>query len=219
MPGSIGLSLGRVGSVSSTSDSIEEQPFGVSPMSFAPIHCARCTFENHAASRFCESCGLPLGTAEPDAEAAQEALGPYEVPDPADPDTSRVIREFALRSGYDVQPAGHGYRLVVPMPSDRQQAVYVGYVGADRDGRPMIALVSVCGPANHRDSPSLLKLNAVTVEGHFAIKVLRGEEYYVVIRNLTPEMAYETDAQSVVERIAELADGLEDRLTRGRDLF
>lgn len=188
-------------------------------MSFTTIYCARCTSENHASARFCESCGLPLGTVEPDAEAAQEALGPYEVPDPADPDTSRVIQDFASRSGYEVHPAGHGYRLVVPMASDRRQAVYVGYVGTDRDGRPIIALVSVCGPANHRDSPTLLKLNAVTVEGHFAIKVLRGEEYYVVIRNLTPEMAYETDAASVVRHIAELADGLEDRLTRGRDLF
>ncbi len=118
-----------------------------------------------------------------------------------------------------MHPAGHGYRLVVPLPTDRTQGVSVGYVGADRDGRPIIALVSVCGPANHRDSGSLLKLNAVTVEGHFAIKVLRGEEYYVVIRNLTPEMAFEADATSLVERIAELADGLEDRMTRGRDLF
>src|SRR5690606_14914559 len=100
------------------------------------------TAENHASARFCESCGLPLGSAEPDAEAAQEALGPYEVPDPADPDTSRVIREFVAEAGVEAHPAGHGYKLVVPMPPDRHQAVYVGYVGTDPSGRPIIALVS-----------------------------------------------------------------------------
>jgi hypothetical protein len=188
-------------------------------MPFTTIICARCTGENHSSARFCDSCGLPLGAVEPDAEAAQEALGPYEIPDPADPDTSRVIRDFVGQAGFEAHPAGHGYRLIVPMPSDRRQAVYVGYVGTDRDERPIISLVSVCGTANQRDGRDLLKLNAVTVEGHFAIKVLRGEEYYVVIRNLTPETAFEADAPAIVRRIAELADGLEDRLTRGRDLF
>ena len=89
------------------------------------------------------------------------------VPDPADPDTSRVIREFVAQAGVEAHPAGHGYKLIVPMRSDRQQAVYVGYVGTDPTGRPIIALVSVCGPTNQRDNRSLLKLNAVTVEGHF----------------------------------------------------
>ena len=105
------------------------------------------------------------------------------------------------------------------MPLDRRQAVYVGFGGLDRDGRAIVALVSVCGPANPRDARDLLKLNAVTVEGHFAVKVLRGEEYFVVIRNVDADAVPGLDAAVTVRRIAELADGLEDRLTRGRDLF
>ena len=41
----------------------------------------------------------------------------------------------------------------------------------------------------------------------------------VVVRNLTPESAFEAEDPGIVRRIAELADGLEDRLSRGRDLF
>ena len=50
-----------------------------------------------------------------------------------------------------------------------------------------LALVSVCGPVNDRDCRTLLKLNARIVEGHFAIRVLRGEEYFVVIENVPAE--------------------------------
>jgi len=64
-----------------------------------------------------------------------------------------------------------------------------------------------------------LKLNARFVEGHFAIRVLRGEEYFVVIENLPVDALQSIDARSLVRRVAELADGLEDRLSRGRDLY
>jgi hypothetical protein len=62
-------------------------------------------------------------------------------------------------------------------------------------------------------------MNARMVEGHFAIKILRGEEYFVVIHNLPVDASAQIDAAGLVERIAETADSLEDRLTRGRDLF
>ncbi len=188
-------------------------------MPFSTIICSRCTGENHVSTRFCAGCGLPLGSAEPDADAASEALGPYEAPDPIGPDTTRLVKELVDRSGFEYAPAGHGWRVVVPMAKERRQAVYVGHIAVDPEGRPIIALVSVCGPANQRDARGLLKLNAVTVEGHFAIKVLRGEEYFVVIENLAAEEVSHLDAKGLFRRIAELADGLEDRLSRGRDLF
>jgi hypothetical protein len=188
-------------------------------MSVSLIICARCTVGNHPSSRFCERCGLPLGSAQPDAEAGADALGPYEAPEPADPDTSRALRELVERSGFEAAPAGHGWRLVVPLQLDRRQAVYLGYAGTDPEGRPILSLVSVCGPANDRDARILLKLNARTVEGHFAIRLLRGEEYFVVIENLPADVAERTDAAGLVRRIAEVADGLEDRLSRGMDLY
>ncbi|HEX8202384.1 MAG TPA: hypothetical protein VF590_18045 [Isosphaeraceae bacterium] len=183
------------------------------------VACARCTTGNHPASGFCRGCGLPLGVAEPDAEAGSDALGPYEAPEPADPDLDGLLRALVGRSGFEAAPFGHGWRLDVPLQLDRKQAVYVGPVGTDPEGRAILALVSVCGPARERDARGLLKLNARAVEGHFAIKVLRGEEYFVVIHNMAAEALAHLDPAGLVRRIAETADTLEDRLSRGRDLY
>jgi hypothetical protein len=183
------------------------------------IVCARCTLANHVSERFCSTCGLPLGSLQPDAEAAYDALEPYEAPEPADPDVARLIIEFVKQTGYDANSSGRGWQIVVPMRLDRKQAVYVGPAGTDAEGRAILCLVSVCGPVNDRDCRTLLKLNARIVEGHFAIRVLRGEEYFVVIDNIAVDMLSSIDAARLFRRVAEVADGLEDRLSRGRDLY
>ena len=183
------------------------------------IVCARCTADNHPSTRFCVKCGLPLGSAQPDAEAGADALGPYEAPDPVDLDLTRLLRDIAKRSGFEATPSGHGWRLVVPLQLDRRQALYIGYAGTDPEGRSILSMVSVCGPANDRDARILLKLNARATEGHFAIRVLRGEEYFVVIENLLAGSIEGLDPSGLARRIAEVADGLEERLSRGLDLY
>src|SRR3954466_2792877 len=178
-------------------------------MSLITIVCARCTRGSPSASRFCVGCGLPLGAAMPDSGAGSDALGTYEAPEPADPDTSRLIRELVVRSGFASSPSGHGWRMIVPLQLDRRQAVYVGHAGTDPDGRAILSLVSVSGPGTDRDARNLLKMNARSVAGHFAIKVLRGEEYFVVIHNLIADSVDQYDASGLIRRIAETADGLE----------
>ena len=123
------------------------------------------------------------------------------------------------RSGFDVVPSSHGWRVTVPARLDRKQAVYVGPSGTDADSRSLLTLVSICGPANDRDCRILLTYNARMTDGHFAIRVLRGEEYFVVVENMSVEAAAAIDPGRVIQMIAELADGLEDRLSRGRDLY
>src|SRR4029077_19146746 len=162
------------------------------------IVCARCTLTNHVTERYCSSCGLPLGAVQPDAGAGSDALGPYEVPEPADPDVAGLIHDFVRHARYDANPAGQGWQLVVPLRLDRKQAVYVGPAGTDAEGRAIMTLISVCGPVNDRDCRTLLKLNARIVEGHFAVRVLRGEEYFVVIENLAVETLTSIDAQGLV---------------------
>ncbi len=188
-------------------------------MDIVLVACARCARPNHSSDRYCGGCHLPLGTPQPDAGAASEALEPYEHPEPADPDVSRLVQEFVNRSRQEVSPSGRGWRLVVPLSLDRRQAVYVGTGGTDAFGRALVSLVSVCGPVNDRDCRRLLKLNSRIVEGHFAIRVLRGEEYFVVIENLAVNALATVDSQALVQRIAEMADSLEDRLSRGRDIY
>lgn len=188
-------------------------------MAQSSIPCARCTAPNHPANRSCDVCGLPLGHPSADPEAGHHALGPYEPPDPSDPDLGPILRDLALRSGLDVAPSGHGWCLVVPVRLARKQAVYLGVGGNDSRGRRLLELVSVCGPANPRDDRRLLELNARVVDGHFAVKVLRGEPYFVVVRNLPPEVAAELDAQELFQGIAGQADRLEERLLKGDDLY
>jgi hypothetical protein len=183
------------------------------------IACARCTMSNHVSERYCSLCGLPLGSLQADAGAVSDAFEPYEVPEPADPDLARFVLEFVRASRHEGTPAGRGWQLVVPLRLDRKQAVYVGPAGTDSEGRALLGLVSVCGPVHERDCRALLKLNARIVEGHFAIRVLRGEEYFVVIENLALESLASLDAHRLVRRVAELADGLEDRLSRGADIY
>lgn len=183
------------------------------------IVCARCTAANLESDRFCSSCGLPLGAVQADAGAGAEALGAYEAPEPRDPDVDRLIREFVARSGLDVIPSSHGWRVTVPARLDRKQAVYVGPAGTDAEGRALLTLISICGPANDRDCRTLLTYNARMTDGHFAIRVLRGEEYFVVVENLPVETAAVIDPCNIIRQIAILADGLEDRLSRGRDLY
>jgi hypothetical protein len=183
------------------------------------IICARCTLVNHVSERFCSGCGLPLASLQPDVEAACDVLEPYEAPEPADPDVARLIVDFVKRTGHDANLSGRGWQIIVPMRLDRKQAVYVGTAGTDAEGRAILSLVSVCGPVNDRDCRSLLKLNARIVEGHFAIKVLLGEEYFVVIDNIAVDVLELIDAARLVRRVAEVADGLEDRLSRGQDLY
>ena len=116
------------------------------------IVCARCTDMNHPSNRFCERCGLPLGIPAPDADAGVDALGLYEGPEPDEAEVEALLRDLAARSGFEVTPAGHGWCMVVPLPLDRKQAVYLGHAGTDPEGRVLVSLVSVCGPANDRDA-------------------------------------------------------------------
>jgi hypothetical protein len=132
---------------------------------------------------------------------------------------ARLIVDFVKRTGHDANSSGRGWQIVVPLRLDRKQAVYVGPAGTDMEGKAILSLVSVCGPVNDRDCRSLLKLNARMVEGHFAVKVLLGEEYFVVIENIAADMLKSIDAATLVRQVAEVADGLEDRLSRGRDLY
>jgi len=61
-------------------------------MPFSTITCARCTAENHASSRFCTSCGLPLGSTERTADVL------YIVP-PACMLMGQLFRRYADLSG------------------------------------------------------------------------------------------------------------------------
>jgi hypothetical protein len=188
-------------------------------MAQVTVVCARCASDNLETNRFCEACGLPLGTASPDTSLDLDVIAPQEALDAAEPHLGGALREFVEATGLDASRSGPAWRVVVPVAGARKQAVFIGASGTDDEDQPVVSLVSVCGPANERDLRPLLKINARAGEGSFAIRVLRGEEYFVVVRNLAAGQLDPADAPRLVRRIAEAADRLEDRLSRGRDLY
>ncbi|GIW88700.1 MAG: hypothetical protein KatS3mg108_3024 [Isosphaeraceae bacterium] len=183
------------------------------------ISCPRCDSSNHSTDRFCALCGLPLGTPSADPDPATSLFDHCEPPDPSDRPVRLTLRDFVARSGLPASPAGVGWRVVVPLDSGRRQAVHLAHVGSDPDDRPLLALASIVGPANARDLRDLLRLNARVVEGHFAICLLRGEEYFIVIHNLPADRAAVYDPAALIRRVAETADRLEQRLSRGHDRY
>lgn len=183
------------------------------------IGCARCTTPNHPSERYCVCCGLPLGSVEADSDTGLDPLGPYEAPDPTDNHVQSILLDLVKRSEIPAASAGHGWRLVVPVRPERKQAVYLGYSGIDSNDAPIITLVSVSGPANERDVRTLMKWNARVFNGHFALRVLRGEEYFVFLHNLEAALVPHVQVSPLVRHIAHTADQLEERLSRGRDLY
>lgn len=155
----------------------------------------------------------------PDGDAWIDALESGETPAITEPGLDLHLLDLVKRSGYEIAAVRHGWRIVVPLPDGRKQSVYAGHAGTDSDKRPILGLISICGPANDRDPRRLLKFNASMADGHFAIKVLRGEEYFVVVDNFPAESVPSLDVQKTVRHIAETADGLERRLTGGLDVY
>lgn len=193
-----------------------------SPSPSQSVVCDRCGHANLTLVVFCERCGLPMGSAPPDAVAGRDALGSTEELDPElmNPIHRRVVHEFVARTGFEATPVPRGWRVTVDLPGGRHQVVYAGLVGFNRDHEPVLGLISICGPANDRDARRLLQINSATVDGHFAIKTLRGEDYFVALHNMTIAAGgAHPNPSRLVRHLAETADQLESRLSRGGDIF
>ena len=184
------------------------------------IVCARCTLANHVSERFCSDCGLPMGALQPDAEAAYDALEPYEAPEPADPDVARLDHRFrqadAATTPIPRAAAGRSSSRCgsiasrrsmsgrrEPTPRDGRSSAW-----SRSAGRSTTAIAAPCSSSTRASSRDISPSGC-----------LRGEEYFVVIENLAVDMLNSIDAARLVRRVAEVADGLEDRLSRGRDLY
>ena len=102
------------------------------------------------------------------------------------------------RSGLEVVTSGHGWAYVSSR-LDRKQAVYIGRPAPMPTAWPCLAGVDLRAGQRPR-LPHLLKHNARMADGHFAIRVLRGEEYFVVIENLAVEAATAIDPQAMMPR-------------------
>ena len=189
-------------------------------MTIITIVCARCTLTNHVSERYCSCCGLPLGAVLADAGAGIDALGPYEVPEPADPDVARLILRIRppgrIRSR---TPRARAGRLVVPLRLDRKQAVYLGPAGTDAEGR---AIPRPWSPSAGRSTTATAAPCSSSTPGssRATSRSASCEARNTSSSSRTPCRDPPTiDANGLIRRVAELADGLEERLSRGGDIY
>ncbi|MCB9852350.1 MAG: hypothetical protein H6819_04580 [Phycisphaerales bacterium] len=177
--------------------------------------CPACKFENAAATRFCIRCGMSM--ADDAAEAAD--LTPNPRPELMRAETAALLRRVAHESGYACVDTKAGIRVTIPIGVERKQRVHVTFSGQDDEGHDMISFITVCGEYDAKHNQRLLHLNDRMMFGAFAIKTIKGKEYFVVCANQLAETADIAEIRKILFGVARSADRIEDRLSGGKDIF
>ncbi len=120
----------------------------------------------------------------PQAPPAQTASGPLAAGwsgqdlsqlHPVSLDPRQIVRSVATSAGYTVQESGDTWEVVVPLGTLRKQKVMVEFGKPDDSGHALVSYWSVCGPASEKNASILLRFNADTVHGSFAVRNLSGQ--------------------------------------------
>lgn len=147
----------------------------------------------------------------PDSELERSPANPS-------PDTEKILRDVATRSGYEYQETTAGYSVVVPLSNERSQTVHVLFNGHDEEGQDIISFLSFCGPAEPRHAMEFLRLNSKLTYCAFAIRASKGSEHIVVTANQLAETADPDEIRRILSEVAKWADAVEKKITRGKDV-
>ena len=112
--------------------------------------------------------------------------------------------------------AGGRYEVDVALPGGRQQRVVLERVESD-DGPRLLAIYSVCCPADEQFYESALRLNARLSHGGLAIREVDGRSMFCMLDTYPWATVDPAEIQLSTLEIAEHADAVEQRLT-GRDV-
>lgn len=133
-------------------------------------------------------------------------------------DTASLIEEAVGGLGGFLQ---HGdpdrFRLVIPVPGNRLQEVYLEtHVGDERER--LLSVFSVCGPADASHFEYALRLNADLTHGSLSIHELHGQPMFVMTKTFYRSHVSPEEIRAAVVEIARHSDRIEQRLTF-TDLF
>ena len=176
--------------------------------------CRACKFENAASVRFCIQCGLAM-----DAADARDETTPNASPELMLAETAAMLKRIAHESGYACEPTGAGIRVTVPLGPDRRQRVHVTFTGRDDDGHDIISFLSVCGAFDAKHAEKLMRLNAKLTYGAFAVRTIKGRDYFVVTANQLAGTADLEEIRKLLFEVARRADGIEEKLASGKDVY
>jgi eukaryotic-like serine/threonine-protein kinase len=132
--------------------------------------------------------------------------------------TEELVRE-ALEgiNGFVQHGAPELFRVVLPVPGDRLQEVYVEVVQG-RNAERLLQVYSVCAPAAPANYEFALRLNAELTIGGLSIREVNGQPMFVMTRSYARATVTPADVRAAVLEIGRRSDWVEQQLTRD-DVF
>ncbi len=115
------------------------------------------------------------------------------------------------------QGARDHFRVIVPVPGDRLQEVYIEVVEGRKRER-LLTVFSVCAPADPSNYEFVLKMNARLTYGSLSIREVNGSPMFVMTRTYSRGHVSSADIRAAVVEIARRGDWVEQQLT-STDLF
>ncbi|MBX6312805.1 MAG: serine/threonine protein kinase [Isosphaeraceae bacterium] len=132
-------------------------------------------------------------------------------------DSEALIREGLVGLEGYIQGGRDQFRILLPVPGDRLQEVYVEACQS-REGQRLVRIFSVCGPADPRHFEFALKLNTELTIGGLSIKEVNGQPMFVMTRTYAWAHVTPADIRAAILEIARRGDWVEQQLTQN-DLF
>jgi serine/threonine-protein kinase len=128
-------------------------------------------------------------------------------------DTETLVRESVEGLDCFVQGARDHFRVLVKLPRNRLQEVYVE-VGQGRHKERLLSVFSVCCPADPRHYEFALKLNAELTYAGLSVRVVNGEPMFVMSRAYSRAHADAAQVHAAIREIAKRSDWVEQQLTQ-----
>ncbi len=133
-------------------------------------------------------------------------------------DTEGLVTEALDGLDCLIQHGGRdSFRVIMPVPGDRVQEVYVEVVEGRHHER-LLKVYSVCAPADAANFEFALKLNDRLTHGSLSIREVHGAPMFVMTRSYSLGHVTAADIRASVVEIARRGDWVEQQLTQ-MDVF
>ncbi len=132
-----------------------------------------------------------------------------------------TLRDLAYacerRGARAIETQDAGFVVSVKLKNGRSQRVHI-MPHETRDGKSMVRIYTLCGPATAEKQAWALKANAKLTHGAFALMPWQGQEHLVIINNILKQEALPDVVKRCVKEMAQYGDWLEEKLS-GLDEF
>ena len=130
---------------------------------------------------------------------------------------SVLIRDFTEGTKITYSETEEGFELIVPLPGERKQKVFITADRRDSDGEELFQVFTICAEANPDLFAFALKLNMEIDYGAIAIKEIYGKDHLVIVDTQLVRTAQPVEIEKSVITLAEVGDDIEQILT-GEDV-